>query len=336
MANISDVAKKAKVSVATVSRYIRTPQKVAKKSALRVEEAIRELNYKPNLLARSFSENRSYTVLVLAPDITSPFLSKLILGIEEVGMDAGYRIILGEGRITDNRLQGYLELADSGLVDGVVQLLSTDRESLIERQKSKPLVLVGEFEDDAPCATVSIDDKQASKQITNYLISLGHRRIGCLTGINWLNSTRKRLSGYREAMKDHNIEVDERFILEGRFSPESGVVAANKFCKLPQQPTAVVCMNDLMAMGLIHGLRRQGLSVPEQVSVVGFDGIDVSRYFYPTLTTIQQPAKELGRKAMELLLEQLANPEANSDFCEAHILPHELVLRESSGPVKAE
>jgi LacI family repressor for deo operon, udp, cdd, tsx, nupC, and nupG len=336
MANISDVAKLANVSVATVSRYIRTPDKVAKKSAVRVADAIQALNYKPNLLARSFSERRSYTILVLAPDITSPFLSELIRGIEEIGMEAGYRIILGEGRMTDNRLQGYLELAESGVVDGAIQLLSSEREELIERQKHIPLVLVGEFDDAPPCATVSINDELAARDITEHLISLGHKRIACLEGFPWLNSTQRRLRGFKAALEANQITFDERYFYSGDYSPESGVEAANKFTKQEQKPTAVMCMNDLMALGMVHGLRSAGLDIPKDISVVGFDDINVIRYTAPPLTTVRQPAKDLGKKSMQILLEQLNEQDPSKRRKESVYLPHELILRSSTGPARSD
>lgn len=331
-ANISDVAKRANVSVATVSRYIRTPEKVAKKSAIRVDEAIRALNYKPNLLARSFSEKRSYTVLVLAPDITNPFLAQLILGIEEVGMEAGYRIILGESRIEDERQQGYLELADSGLVDGVIQLFGNDKDSIIERQKTTPIILVAEFEDDSPCSTVSIDDELAAFHVTEYLVSLGHRHIVCLGVIPSLRFSQRRLNGYKRSLQHNGIDFDQSLVFYGDFSPESGFENARKVTNLAEKPTAVFCMNDLMALGMIHGLREQGLNVPKDISVAGFDDIEVVRYTSPPLTSVRQPARELGRHSMKMMLEELRDKSSEQRRYKSVYLDHELVVRGSTGP----
>ncbi len=334
MANISDVANLANVSVATVSRYLRTPGKVASKSAAKVEMAIRELNYKPNLLARNFSQTRSYTVMVLAPDITNPFLMQVIRGIEDVGFENGYSIILGDIGAPEGRRSTYFELPETRLVDGVIQMLAKLPGNFQERLQSAPVVLLSDCEEDEPYPTVTVDDRGAAEQMTNYLISLGHRTIACLLGARNVKATGKRLLGYRQALENARLAFSDDLLIEGDFSMASGFLAASEVDAMRPRPTAVVCMNDAMAIGLLRGLKQAGYRIPEDISVVGFDDIEFSRYCDPPLTTIRQPAQELGSKAMKTLLQLLDAKDAPEGPLPHFRLPTELIVRESTAVVK--
>ncbi len=327
MANIHDVAALAGVSVATVSRYLSAPEKVAKKSQVKVAAAIDQLNYKPNLLARNFSQSRSYSILVLVPDITNPFLGQVVRGIESVGRDLGYTVLLGDVHASEQRELEYMEMLETRLVDGVIQLLDGPPP---KGDKSYAIVSVCDCADDSSWPTVAVDDVKASASLVEYLLSLGHERVGCVLGMDIVSATAKRLSGYKQALAGAGIAFDESLVVEGDFSIQSGVNAAGLFLQMKQVPSAVFCMNDEMAIGLIQGLKMGGLRVPEDVSVVGFDDIEFAKYSDPPLTTMRQPAGALGATAMKILYRLLEDKGANPSKPIHHRLPTDLIVRKST------
>jgi LacI family repressor for deo operon, udp, cdd, tsx, nupC, and nupG len=333
MSNIREVARKANVSVATVSRYLNDPEKVAKKSAEEVEKAIRELNYKPNLLARNFFKSRSYSILVLVPNIANPFFSRVIRGIEDIGQRRGYAVLLGDTRFSIERESEYFRRVETRQAEGVIQLSPNYPGQNGANDSEIPFVNACECLEDVPYPTVKIDNRQAAGVMVEYLISLGHSRIGCLLGPYENDSaspiTKERLEGYRACINQHGITEDEALITQGDFTLESGHEAAAYFCGLKTVPTAIFCMNDEMAIGLIQGLKSQGIRVPEDISVAGFDDIEFAKYSDPPLTTISQPAEDIGRTAMQVLADILEGRKQPSD---RYILPTERVVRGSTAP----
>lgn len=333
MSTIRDVAQKANVSIATVSRYLNAPEKVAKKSAEDVANAIRQLNYKPNLLARNFFKSRSYAVLVLVPNIANPFFSRVIRGIEDIGQQKGYAVLLGDTRLSKERETEYFQRVETRQAEGVIQLSPNFPGDISNAESKIPFVNACECFPDAPYPTVNIDNTAAARSVVEYLISLGHRRIGCVLGPDEESNpnpiTRDRLVGYHQALESSGIEFDQQLMASGNFSLGSGLEAAQYFAQLETKPTAIFCMNDEMAIGLIQGLKAKGLRVPEDVSVTGFDDIEFSKYCDPALTTMSQPAEDIGRTAMNVLY-KLLEGETTSQM--RHVLPTKLVVRESTAP----
>jgi LacI family repressor for deo operon, udp, cdd, tsx, nupC, and nupG len=335
MSSIRDVAKKANVSVATVSRYLNAPDKLAKKSAKSVESAIRELNYKPNLLARNFFKSRSYSILVLVPNIANPFFSRVIRGIEDVGQQHGYAVLLGDTRFSKEREAEYFRRVETRQAEGVIQLSPNHPGNWVDGEANMPFVNACECLPDAPFPTVNIDNAAAAREVVEHLQSLGHTAIGCVIGpIEESGSTPitiERLAGFKAAMSAARCEVKEEYLFKGDFSLQSGFDAAQHFASLDDRPTAVFCMNDEMAMGLIQGLKSNGLRVPEDMSVAGFDDIEFARYSDPPLTTVDQPAEDIGRKAMTVLIDILEGRQPESL---RFTLPTELIARDSTSPIK--
>ena len=333
MSSIRDVAKKANVSVATVSRYLNDPDKVAKKSAESVEAAIKALSYKPNLLARNFFKSRSYSILVLVPNIANPFFSRVIRGIEDIGQKHGYAVLLGDTRFSEERKAEYFQRVETRQAEGVIQLSPHHPGDWSDDGINVPFVNACECLPEAPYPTVNIDNAEAAKVVVEYLQSLGHKSIGCVIGpIDESGSTPitiERLAGYRAAMKAANCEINDDYLVNGDFSLQSGFDAAAHYANLEDRPTAVFCMNDEMAIGLIQGLKAHGLKVPEDISVAGFDDIDFAQFSDPPLTTVYQPAEEIGRTAMTVLAEMLGG---KTPKARRHTLPTELVVRESTAP----
>lgn len=328
MSSIRDVAKAAGVSVATVSRALSNPEKVSPASIDKVHKAIEQVGYRPNMLARSFRSARSYAVVVLVPDITNPFFSEVIRAIEDRAQQKGYAVLLGDSRGQPEREKEYIRRVETRLADGIIQLRPD------EADKANVIPDDIAWVNACGCEStlgprVRIDNRGAARSLVDYLISLGHTRIGVISGLKDNPHTTDRMAGYKEGLEAAGIAFDKSLIAEGDFTTWSGLSAAQHFCSMKNRPTAVFCMNDEMAIGAIQTFKANGLRVPEDISVAGFDDISYARYCDPSLTTIAQPAEEIGKLAMDMLLrliegEPLAQEEA--------ILPAEFVLRKSTAP----
>ncbi|WAJ70591.1 LacI family DNA-binding transcriptional regulator [Catenovulum adriaticum] len=325
MSNIREVAKRAGVSIATVSRAFTNPDKVSQSSLKKVMDAVDEVGYRPNMMARNFRSTKSYAVVVLVPDFANLFFSKVIRAIQETGQKHGYNILLGETRDSKEREADYLKLVETRQADGVIQLSPhIPEQELLPHPHISAVAACGAC--DTPYASVRMDHIAASFSIVNYLISMGHRKIGCISGLSDNPHSRDRLKGYKQALAKAGIDFDDSLLYEGNFTMQSGHDAGVYFAQLSQRPTAVFSMNDLMAVGAIKSFKEHNIRVPQDISITGFDDLDFATYTDPALTTIRQPAEEMGKKAMLLLLQILdGKPPTQQEF----ILKHEFVLRDS-------
>ncbi|MBB5323509.1 LacI family repressor for deo operon, udp, cdd, tsx, nupC, and nupG [Anoxybacillus tepidamans] len=303
MVTISDVAKLANVSTATVSRVLSNSGNVKKETTEKVLEAIQKLNYQPNILARQLRKLETKTILVVVPDITNTFFSKILRGIEHVAIENDYEVLLGDTGNNVERERVYLDILRQKKADGMILLTARLESHLLEEIASEfPVVLACEYLEGSTIPTVSIDNVSSARKATEYLINLGHRRIGFISGPLNVILSRDRLKGFRQAMAQHNIPIESFLVQEGDFSFESGYNMMMKFLALDQPPTAVFAANDEMAIGAIKAIKSKGLRVPDDISVVGFDDIQFASIYEPALTTISQPMFEIGKKAMELLI----------------------------------
>lgn len=328
MSNIRDVARLAGVSVATVSRALSNPEKVSSESLDKVHKAIAEVGYRPNMLARNFRSARAYAVVVLVPDIANPFYSLFIRALEDRAHQKGYAVLLGDTRGTPEREMEYIRRVETRLADGIVQLRPSSEKS----QNNIPA--------DVPCVNacgceyttgpaIRIDNRGAAKSMVNYLISLGHKRIGVISGLKDNPHAIDRLEGYKEALAEAGIPFEKDLIAEGDFTMWSGLNAAFQFCNMKNRPTAIFSMNDEMAIGAMQTLKNQGFKIPEDISVTGFDDIAYAKYSDPSLTTISQPAEEMGKMAMDMLLKVIEGEPLSQREC---VLPTEFIIRKSTGP----
>ncbi|WP_111977123.1 LacI family DNA-binding transcriptional regulator [Algibacillus agarilyticus] len=327
MSNIREVAKVAGVSIATVSRALSHPDKVSKNSLKKVNDAIALVGYKPNMLARNFRFHKSYAILVLVPELANPFFSTVVKGIEDVARQKGFNVLLGDSRDSIDREKEYLKLIETRQADGVIQLRPhRPADGQIFSHADFPVVsacgCVG-----TPYPSVRIDNAAAQQQVVEHLISLGHTRIGVITGLADNPHSIVRLKGYKQALENAGIPFDDTLVTEGDFSLWSGLNSATQFIHMDQKPTAIVAFNDEMAIGAIKGFKSVGLDVPNDISVTGFDDIEFSKYNEPTLTTISQPATELGKTAMNLLHRLL---EGKTLAQQEYILPFEFIVRGST------
>jgi LacI family transcriptional regulator, repressor for deo operon, udp, cdd, tsx, nupC, and nupG len=327
MVRIKDVAKKANVSTATVSRVLSKPETVKEETAKKVLEAIKELNYQPNLLARQLRRLETKTILVVVPDITNPFFSKVLRGIESVAVANGYQVLLGDAGNDVERENGYLNILRQKKADGMVLLTARMESKIVEEMALEyPVVLACEYIEGSTIPTVSIDNVSGARKATEHLINLGHKRIGFISGPLSGVLGQDRLKGFYQAMAQYNLTVEPILVQEGDFSYESGFNMMMKFLALNHPPTAVFAANDEMAFGAIKAAKSKGVSVPDDISVMGFDDIKFSSVFEPTLTTIAQPAFEIGTKAMELLIRLMNREEIEKS---QYILEDQLIIRDS-------
>jgi LacI family repressor for deo operon, udp, cdd, tsx, nupC, and nupG len=328
MSNIRDVARLAGVSVATVSRALSNPEKVSAESLDKVHTAIASVGYRPNMLARNFRSARAYTVVVLVPDIANPFYSLFIRALEDRAQQKGYAVLLGDTRGTPEREIEYIRRVETRLADGIVQLRPSSEKS----QNNIP--------PDIPCVNacgceytlgpgIRIDNRGAAKTMVDYLLSLGHRRIGVISGLKDNPHAMERLEGYKLALEEAGIPFERDLVAEGDFTMWSGLNAAFQFCNMKDRPSAIFCMNDEMAIGAMQTFKNQGLKIPEDISVTGFDDIAYAKYSDPSLTTISQPAEEMGKMAMDMLLKVIEGEPLSQREC---VLPTEFIIRKSTGP----
>ncbi|HZH63056.1 MAG TPA: LacI family DNA-binding transcriptional regulator, partial [Metabacillus sp.] len=300
---MSDVAKLANVSPATVSRVLSHPKLVSVETRRKVMEVIKQVNYKPHLVARQFRTQETKIILVVVPDITSAFFSKVLRGIEHVAIEHGYQVILGDTEDTVEREKEYVNLLLQKQADGMVLLTARlNKKSLEEISKNYPIVLACEYIDGLNIPTVSIDNISSARKATEHLINLGHTKIAHITGSINVVLSRDRLRGFQQAMLSHNLEVESVYIQEGDSSFESGYQQMLKLLALEEPPTAVFAFNDDMAMGAIKAAKERGITIPGDLAIIGFDNVKMSSIIEPNLTTVDQPKYEIGKKAMELLI----------------------------------
>lgn len=329
MSNIRDVARLAGVSVATVSRALSNPEKVSAESLDKVHTAIAQVGYRPNMLARNFRSARAYTVVVLVPDIANPFYSLFIRALEDRAQQKGYAVLLGDTRGTPEREMEYIRRVETRLADGIVQLRPSSEKSQNNIPPDIPCVNACGCEYTTGPA-IRIDNRAAAKTMVNYLISLGHRRIGVISGLKDNPHAIDRLEGYKEALTEAGIPFEKDLVAEGDFTMWSGLNAAFQFCNMKVRPTAIFSMNDEMAIGAMQTLKNQGIRIPEDMSVTGFDDIAYAKYSDPSLTTISQPAEEMGKMAMDMLLKVIEGEPLSQREC---VLPTEFIIRKSTGPL---
>ncbi|MFH8132677.1 DNA-binding transcriptional regulator CytR [Pantoea osteomyelitidis] len=328
-ATMKDVAEKAGVSTATVSRALMNPEKVSAATRYKVEQAVIAVGYSPQALSRNAKRGDSRTILVIVPDICDPFFSEIIRGVEVTAAAEGYLVLIGDCAHQNQQEKTFMNLMLTRQIDGMVLLGSQlPFDAGVEEQRNlPPMVMANEFAPEMELPTVHIDNLTAAFEAVNHLIQLGHRRIACIAGPEEMPLCQYRLQGYIQALRRNGITVDPTCIVRGDFSFEAGVNALKQLMSLPQPPRALFCHSDIMALGAMSQARAMGMRIPQDLSIVGFDDIELSRYCDPPLTTVAQPRYAIGREAMLLLLEQLQGRRVNNG---SRLLDFELKVRHST------
>ncbi|WP_243369578.1 LacI family DNA-binding transcriptional regulator [Microvirga solisilvae] len=307
---IQDVAKLADVSTATVSRALASPEKVSPEARARVLEAIAKTGYVPNLAARSLRSQKTSMVLVVLPDLSNTFFSKILRGIEERLFEAGYGMIISDLDGSPEKEAHFAAFTAAGRVDGAIllngHLFGQTREGEGTPAKTGiPLVALCEAIPSADIPQIEIDNRAAASRMTQHLASLGHRSIAYVSGPAHNILEKERFIGYQDGLKAAGLPFDPALVLPGDYTIESGVMAGQDLVGRTTRPTAAFCTSDEMAIGLMRTLLSAGLRVPEDISVAGFDDIDFAAVAEPALTTIHQPRRELGQAAASVLIDLL-------------------------------
>lgn len=329
MTTIKDVARRAGVSISTVSHVINNSRAVSAESRRRVEEAMDELGYQPNTLARNLRRQQTQSIGMIVPDSANPFFAEIARGIEDASFEKNYSVILCNSEGDLEKQATYTSLLIQNQVAGIVFVAAGVSTELVEdlRRRRVPLVVVDRAVPGVEVNSVMTNHYQGGCLATQHLIDLGHRRIAYISAGSELSPSADRLTAYMETLWESNIPVDKKLIRHGDFQYASGYAAANDLLNLADPPTAVFACNDLMAVGCISAAAERGLRVPGDLSVVGFDDVRLASFSNPPLTTVAQPMWQIGKLAMEMLVERIENIDAP---LRVEQLDTELVVRRST------
>jgi len=337
---IKDIARHAGVSHTTVSRALHDSPLISSETIERIREIAAELGYRPSVAARSLKTNRSQALGVIVSHIADPYFSEILQGIDDVAQEYGYSLFIASAQHDPRREKAILQTMRDHRVDGVILCSPhfTAEESRQLHSYDIPIVAINNQSAEEYQFAIYHDDVDGSKQATQHLIRLGHSRIAYLGDASSGRTTEERLSGFRKAMNEARLTVLGEYIyqLPGN-SAEQGLAGAEYFLNLHLKPSAVICYNDMMAVGVLKGLLQGGLHVPVDMSVTGFDNIQYSSFTHPPLTTIDQPKRFLGAEAARMMLAQLKL--GNTHLLNENMvrrLKGMLLIRQSTAPPRRE
>ncbi|EPT8922999.1 ribose operon transcriptional repressor RbsR [Cronobacter dublinensis] len=312
MATMKDVARLAGVSTSTVSHVINKDRFVSDAIRVRVEDAVRTLNYAPSALARSLKLNQTRTIGMLITASSNPFYSELVRGVERSCFERGYSLVLCNTEGDEQRMNRNLETLLQKRVDGLLLLCTETHQpspAIMTRYPAIPTVMMDWSPFDGDSDVIQDNLLLGGDIATRHLIEKGFTRIACVTGPLDKTPARLRLEGYRTAMQRAGLAVPEGYEVIGDFEFGGGLRAMQSLLALPEPPQAVFMGNDAMAVGAYQALYQAGLRIPQDIALVGYDDIELARYMTPPLTTIHQPKDELGELAIDVLIHRMAQPE---------------------------
>jgi LacI family transcriptional regulator len=327
--NIAEIARRANVSTATVSRTLNQSGPVKAATARKVWRAVTALNYYPNSHARTLVSGRSRLIGLIVSDITNPFFPELVRAFEDLAAQKQYDLLLTSTNYDTSRMTTCLRRMLERKVDGVAMMTSEMDMGLIKElsRRNLPIVFMDVGQMGPRMSHVSIDYGNGIRQAVDHVVSLGHRNIGFITGPLDLHSARTRRQAFVDGLRSHSIPLDRRFVREGTHTAEGGEKAMKEMLKLARIPSAVVCSNDWTAIGALHAIHDAGLSVPEDISLVGFDDIPLTSYTNPMLTTVRMSAQDVGATAFQALFSLIGEQHVEGDVYQ---VPTRLVVREST------
>jgi DNA-binding LacI/PurR family transcriptional regulator len=328
--SIKDIARRAKVSHSTVSRALRNSPLVHPKTAQRIHKIAAEANFRISAVARSLVSRKTFTIGVVVTTIADPFNAEVVSGIEDIANERGYSVFLANSKSDPSREVRVVYSFDERRVDGIIVTSSrvgTLYDSLLARL-DVPVVFLNTHNPAEYAHTVSIDNITSARAAVEHLIGLGHRRIGYLGDAFGLRSDGDRAGGYRAAMQSAGLEIREEWSAQGDGGAEGGIQAMGRILSSSKPPTAVVCYNDMTALGALRAIDSRSLTVPGDISLTGFDDLPVAQYTHPPLTTVRQPMEQMGRRAMEILHELLNGKKPDRDTR----YQGELIVRQSTAP----
>lgn len=332
---IKDIARELGLSTSTVSRALRDQPDVHPDTRRQVQQTAERLHYQPNLFASGLVSRRTHLIGVVVPRIANHFFSAITSGIQNVAYQHDYKVIICESDHSIQREKLNMEALLSVRVDGILMApctdFSHDEISHLQAVKARevPMVYVDRIQPEVPSSSVLIDDFKAAEEATSYLIKTGCTRIAHFTGPMWTSVCVDRKAGFLEAMQKHGLSVPEEWIVETGFESTPATEAMMQLWRGQRKPDALLAVNDRVAVGAAIALRELGVAIPEQMSLIGFSDNPVSAMISPSITTVRQPAYEMGEMAANLLLQQIEATQPQASL-QRHTLDTRLILREST------
>ena len=331
MATLKDVASKAGVSIATVSRVFNSPDKVKADTKKRVKKAVKELDYKMSRVAKRLrsTTGRAQMIGLIIPDIQNPFFADIARGVESVSYDNDYGLLFGLSNEDRTRQKIAMETLASESVDGVIvpPVRDSNDDIVTMINHSIPIICIDRRLDNLIVDTVICDNKRGAYMAIKHLIELGHRGIGLIGGIPNITSSEERKQGYHDAHNEFGIKVKPPYVRDGQSTIESGKEIARDLLMLEKPPTALFVANNLMTLGAIAAIHELGLAVPDDISLVGFDDAPWAEAMHPKITVVRQPAYQQGVMAADMLLDRINNPKKPESLIMLH---PELIGRDST------
>jgi len=329
---IYDIAEESGFSYSTVSRVLNGFEYVKDATREKILAAAEKLGYVANLQARSLAGGKSNIVGLLVPKIDNNYITEIVAGIDDELAHANFNLMLYTTHRHTGKEEQYTKSIANSMADGLLLIvpLGTDIYLQTLQDLNFPYVLVDQHDLTGQSDEIMTTNYKGAYEATEYLIQLGHRRIAFITGLLELHSTHDRLAGFKDALTDHGIRFNPKYVVQGDFWEDEAYHATNKLLQLEKRPTAIFAANDLTAIGAMTALRDNGISAPEEMSIIGFDDISQAAFTNPRLTTVRQPLEQMGRQAVSLLLEKIRNPDRPPRRI---TLTTELVIRDSCQPL---
>lgn len=329
MATINDVADEAGVSVATVSHVINGTRYVSDELTERVERAMEELGYHPNAVARSLKTQKTKIIGLIVSDISNPFFSTLLRGVEDHALEKDHSLIVCNTDETLEKEKLYIDVLSQKKTDGLIVAPTgkSDQELSKLKERNVPLVFVDRTLKEIEAPSVLSDNVAGAEAATRHLVDLGHRRIGIILGLESVNTSRERLRGYRNVIRKRSLNYDEDLVKQGYSQVAGGAEAARELLELNSPPTAIFSTNNLMTIGAMQGIQESGKECPGNISLVGFDDFEWASTFRPRLTTVAQSPYEIGSEAAKLLFDSI---ESGSRETSEVRIPTKLKVRDST------
>lgn len=329
---LKDVAREAGISVSLASRILGNYGYFSEETKSKVLKAAKKLNYKPDVIARGLKTRQTTAIGVIVSDILTFFFTTLVRGIEDVASQSGYSVILCNSDEDPIKERDYLLALYERNVDGLIVSPSMGNHSYLKKlsRGEMPLVLVDRGVRGLKVPTIIVDNEAGSYEAVNYLISLGHRRIGIITGLKGITTSEERLAGYKRALEENHISLDPELIKEGDYRREKTRKVAQNFIRMKQSATALFVCNEPMASEVLLVLRENKVKIPEEIAIIGFDDPVWALLTEPALTTISQPSYSMGTLACQTLLKEIRGMDRTKMPPEDIILKSKLIIRESS------
>ncbi|OPA75202.1 LacI family transcriptional regulator [Paenibacillus selenitireducens] len=329
MATIYDIAREAGVSIATVSKVMNQTGRISDKTRKHVLDIMKKSDYQPSVVASALTKKRTYTLGLLIPDLANPFFAEVARSIEDSAQLLGYNLVISS---TDNELskeERYVNVLRQKRVDGIILATGARSDSIVKQllKQKLPIAVIAREMPSFVVDTVLVDDFLGGYLATSHLIELGHRRIAVIAEDLGVMSSRERVRGYKQALEESGIAYEDRLVVVSPFHVQGGKETATELLRGPLKPTAIFACNDLLAIGVVQAVREQGMSVPQDVSVVGFDNTLLATIIDPSLTTVAQPIQEMGRQIVQLITQEIDGSKPNKQRL---VLLPELVIRNST------